>query len=158
MADRPDTPTLQKMSEVHERSQAVGEFLDWLLHAEGAQIMRWDSRTVYEPCPRRWRDQRTHEELQTTVDDLRELEAELAGVDPASLPERPLPPPPPHPVECSCGGTGQIGTKIEDWVSWEPGGIQKMLGRFFDIDVEQAETERAALLEWVRAENQVNAG
>lgn len=157
MSDRPDTPTLQKMSDVHERSQVVGEFLDWLLNSEHVHLMRWDSRVTHEKCTARWKERRSHEELQTAVDDLRELEAELAGVDPATLPERPLPPPPPHPTTCACGGSGVIETAIEDWVPWEPGGIQKMLGRFFGIDVEAAEQERSALLEWVREQNRADA-
>lgn len=140
------------MTDVHDRSQVVGEFLDWLLNSEQAVIMRWDSRAIHEPCTRRWKERRSHEELQTAVDDLRELGAELAGVDPATLPERPLPPPPPHPVECGCGGLGYTESRIEDWVPWEPGGIQKMLGRYFDIDVSKAEDERDALLRWVREE------
>lgn len=150
MTDRPETPTLEKMVEVQERSQIIGEFLDWLLNTQHVHLLRWDRTVLSRPCPRTYKERRTHEELQTTVDDLRELGAELAGVDPATLPERPLPPPPPHPTSCECLGTGHVETVMEDWVPWEPGGIQKMLGRFLDVDVDAAEAERLALLQWYR--------
>jgi hypothetical protein len=69
------------------------------------------------------------------------------------LAPRNVPPPPPHPDNCVCGGTGLIENRMEDWVPWGAG-IQPILARYFDIDLDAANDERNALLAWVREQNQ----
>ena len=34
-------PECNKMLEVQDQSQTIGEFLDWLLHDKGAEIAEW---------------------------------------------------------------------------------------------------------------------
>jgi hypothetical protein len=149
---RPATPMLEKLHGVSEDSQIIGGFLEWL-YGQGVQLMRWDTQvTDSKPCMYQVRDRRSHEETQTTVEDLRHLNAELAGVDPATLPERPFPPPPPHPDTCACNGTGTLETTMEDWVVWGSG-INPVLARYYDIDLDQCDRERKALLEWAREQN-----
>lgn len=38
---QPETPTLEKMKRVHDRSQAIGEFLSWLLNSQAYLLCRW---------------------------------------------------------------------------------------------------------------------
>jgi hypothetical protein len=36
-----ETPELERLSEVSERSNAIGQFLDWLREEKGYHVMRW---------------------------------------------------------------------------------------------------------------------
>lgn len=147
---RPATPTLEKMTAVHETSQAIGEFLDWLLNTRGVHLLRFDETVDRRVCGRRWPDNRDVE--RTTVQDLLRLDAELRGTDPETVPELPLPAPPTHPESCACHGTGYIETRMDDWI---PVGasIEKLLAEYYDIDLNTAADERDALLDWVRKQN-----
>ena len=42
-----DTPTLDKIAAVHEQSQAIGEFLRWLLAKETLTICRYTERAGF---------------------------------------------------------------------------------------------------------------
>lgn len=37
-----DYPEHKKLTAVHERSQAIGEFLDWCVSEKGYQLAEWD--------------------------------------------------------------------------------------------------------------------
>jgi hypothetical protein len=41
MSDIPKTPTLEKMQSIHQESQAIGEFLEWLPDI-GIKLCEWD--------------------------------------------------------------------------------------------------------------------
>ncbi len=139
----PKTPELDKMIAITDQSQIIGEFLDWLLHDQGVQFMRWDSGEQQRPCtfhhPSR---------AEKTKEDLRLLKVELGGGT--------FVPSEGHPVTCECGGTGEVSEYHEGWEDVrpkQPGGIQGWLADYFEIDLNRVEQERSKVLDHVRANN-----
>lgn len=65
-AKRPDnypaTPTLDRMSEIKEESQAIGEFLDWLLYTKRAAI--YQHFPTFDNGEPAWIDTRTGEKAE----------------------------------------------------------------------------------------------
>ena len=122
----PETPNLDKMGEVKETSQTVGEFLEWL-GEQGWQVAKYGPMTGEIPCP--------GEGFGGTC--------EGGTIKPGTHRER----------TCSeCEGTGWVTTTREGWSTYS-GGIEVMLGDYFGIDVKAAERERMAVLRWVREES-----
>lgn len=118
-----DTPMLDKMSAVQGDSQTIGEFLEWL----GTQSLQVGSygQVEYpdEPCP--------GYSLDACEDGVVKK-----GTHKAHLCRR-------------CNGTGRI--TITRSAEFRPiHSIEAILAKYFDIDLLQAEHERAAILASLR--------
>lgn len=144
-------PNLAKMHEVHTSSQQIGEFLDWLLHDRGVELMRWQTVVHEEPC--------THTKVSNAHEALigvARLNAEFHGEDPDLV----VVPTEWHPVHCKCEGTNVVTWEEEGWMRARPeqsgSPIQAWLADYFDIDLNELETERRAVLEALRAVNGAN--
>ena len=87
MSDYPPTPTLDKMREVKDQSQAIGEFLEWL----GSKGIFLGHHTLYE------------------------------------------------------------GRSQEQFVV-RPGSTEELLAEFFEIDLNEAEAEKRAILDHIRSQ------
>lgn len=142
----PPTPELDKIKAISDRSQAIGEFLDWLLNARQPRVSfgQW-SEELEVPC------QRQPPEAQRMSDDLLDLFSDLTG----KQVDRDLSRWTAHPRSCLCRGTGyvQVPRANEAFVPVHLR-IQGILAEYFQIDEDEAERERMAVLTWVRAENE----
>jgi hypothetical protein len=50
MSNYPETPELDKRSEVLDEGNKIGEFLDWLVHEKGITLAEWDERDRLMPA------------------------------------------------------------------------------------------------------------
>jgi hypothetical protein len=72
-----DYPEHDKMRAVKERSQSIGEFLEWLRHEKSIVLARWEKE---EPVPgETWED--TAEALVSATDNVTTLLAEFFKID-----------------------------------------------------------------------------
>lgn len=146
-AVKPDTPNLDKMVEVHEESNAIGAFIDWL-QDQGVTLMRWESVPHERPCTnfKPPQDRMVLEEIVA-------LEAEFRRGDPIDIPELG------HPSTCPCEGTGYIRWTEEGWErAMSHGGdtaIARLMAPYYEIDYDEMMDEREAVLAWVRRMNGV---
>lgn len=140
-------PTLDRVSAVQEESQAVGQFIEWL-RGQGVELMQWRETVEDERVCTLWVADHSRA---AAVDELRRLQAEIEGGDPAKV--KPVKRSDVHPDNCECKGTGWLTFYREGWVNFHSGGINALLYRYFEIDENQAEKERRALLDEVRARN-----
>jgi len=151
---KPDTPNLDKMIEVADESQSIGQFLDWLMNEQNVTLMRWTSIPHERVC-HDYHKPRYAEEARLTLEEIVALEAEFRGGDPHELPPDPSDQ---HPETCTCEGTGYIRWSEEGWEKFGSGGdtgIAKILAPYYDIDYDEMQRERDAVLAWVRAQNGV---
>lgn len=144
-AGYPPTPELDKMLAITDKSQVIGEFLEWLFSEHNVRFMRWNSEEEPTPCTHHPKSR--HEERKI---DVQRLKAELEGAAFDAPSEG-------HPVTCRCGGTGVITTYHEGWEDVRPsqsgGTIQAWLADYFEINLATIENERSAVLDWVRENN-----
>lgn len=139
--EMPRTPTLDRMKEVHEQSQAIGEFLEWLHIPEedggpGLFVARWDRQRECnsESLKGRW----SASSASGFVPDWRCAGGQIVDQAGEIL----------HECE-ACDGTGMVDLA-------EPRGmpagesIERLLARFYGIDLDAAERERMAVLAAVR--------
>ena len=142
--DYPAAPTLDRMKEVAPFSQKIGEFLEWLgergvtlctshEHTEDCHTMNMKPTEF-----RRWAKQRMKDDKMVWQRDRKPFELR----DVISLEEfrdgRFNSP------KCGCYD-GQYMASHDS--------IDKLLHAFFEIDANQAEQERRAVLDWVRKQN-----
>lgn len=117
-------PECDKMLAVHDQSQVIGEFLEWL-DTQGLHIMQW--RTFNEPktCTCIFNEGHTGERYNS-----RTHKWETCG---------------------KCNGTGLLEEtyEVQQWTHAR-GSINEILARFFDIDMTKVEQERRAMLEQIR--------
>lgn len=127
----PQTPTLDKMKSVHEKSQAIGEFLDLFLnHKKGIYLCSFRAAGNSGAPPYLWKKG-----------------VKLAKVDKAFTSSRP------PTWRDVWNGDAEHNPDFEAWADgYEPVGIsiEKLLAEYFKIDLNKAEEERCAILEYLR--------
>ena len=129
-----ETPELDRMSDVRDHSQAIGEFLEWL-RDQGVQMVRWETRRPESLCSG-----------DALFREFAELDAELRSAQ-SETPR----PSDVHPPKCKCKGTGIVyGTERDELVSVDRS-IERWLADYYDIDLDRVEAERRAILEELRA-------
>jgi hypothetical protein len=136
--EQPATPTLDRMREIHDQSQPIGEFLEWL-QWQHVHLMTWQEIEEEDVCSGQFshscyggktRERRVRDKNGTRTDDWE---------------------PDPRSFTCErCGGTGRVIRKRETWV---PDGrsIEQLLAAYFGIDLDAASRERQAVYEAVAA-------
>lgn len=136
-AGYPDTPTLDRMSEVVDDSQTIGEFLEWLGTEEGGNLFvaRWD-RTI--ECGHVGRNSGFDVTAQCREGRMIATDDNAMAVDGEDI------------GECTtCGGTGIVfRTEPRGYPNRET--IEQLLARFFGIDLTAKDREQSAVLAWVR--------
>lgn len=142
---QPPTPTLTRMGEVKDRSQAIGEFIEWLRTDDGGHLFigTWETQMeCRHRVPKRpGRDTLTSWGAECRLGRLIASDEHLTedeGTDLGDCPE--------------CHGSGLVDRRDpRERVHTES--IERLLARFFGIDLDEAERERMALLNWVRGQN-----
>lgn len=120
----PEYPESEKMHAVHEQSQQIGEFLDWL----GQQGMRVCELQTEVACE--WRSL------------VHELHCEQGQV---------MDPDGPLDEDCKqCHGTGMVELVTPQYHPTRLS-IEKLLAQFYEIDLDKIEAERRAMLDSLRA-------
>lgn len=139
----PPTPELDKMKEISDKSQIIGEFLDWFFFSENVIPFTYDWHEWEEKCSN-CKGLGTYKEGEPPPDDneLRQVHEMLHLVPPATLG-----------TQCTaCKGEGLKRRQREEEVEL-PVNINYWLEKFYDIDGAKAERERTKVLEYVRALN-----
>lgn len=135
----PDTPNLDKMVEVGDTSQVVGQFIDWLGTEKGGHLFigEWRHQTDCTHTTPKGRFSlteiaRCRDGIMVATED-HPTEEEGYELD-----------------ECpACHGTGFVDlTNPIAQVHNES--IERILSRFFGVDRDAAERERMAVLRWVQ--------
>ena len=141
----PATPECDKMSEVKDKSQVVGEFLEWL-QQEGVHLCRWrDDMTATERCYGLRRDGRHASPLALDDSNCEEgvVERKVEGRDGLKvMPGETCP---------RCNGEGHVEFPVTAQYVPEFMSIERVLAKFFEIDLDKVEQERRALLEHLRS-------
>lgn len=126
----PPTPELDKMHTVKEKSQAIGEFLEWL-NERGIHLCKWRDKGDNGQPRFVWKDG-----------------VKIAKKDKCPVSERE----PDHIDEWN--NDAKRNPEYESW----PGGyvadhtsIEKRLAEYFGIDLNKCEKERRAILEHIRS-------
>ena len=133
----PMYPEHEKLRAVSERSQAIGEFLDWLRTpkedgGKGVHLHTWEEWEEDDLCP---------------VLGCRDGKLNPGKLNPGRSYER----------DCQrCGGTGLVKVEREGWMPLRPG-VEKLLAEFFDINLAKLEDEKRAMLDNLRALNERGA-
>ena len=122
-------PEHEKMKKVVDRSQAIGEFLEWLRSTKRVHLHVWlDEQTEYEAdCPGEW---------SYTCEDGRAIS--VVGTNKG---------------ECEkCDGTGKVTVREPGWY---PIGTPttELLAEFYDIDLKKIDAEKDQMLADIRAAN-----
>ncbi len=134
MADKqkpyPPTPELNKMKAVHEKSQAIGEFLDIFLSERKMELCTYQTAGNNGKPKYRWKDGVTKSKLNVSVDREPRFE-DVFNQDAENNPE----------YESWAEGYVPVHARIE-----------KLLAEFFEIDLNKAEDERRAILAYIRGE------
>lgn len=125
-------PEHEKRSGILEKSQAIGEFLDWI-GEQGYRLQKWVVQDEDGPCPGTiW-----HE-----CDGGREMRVPVDGGEPYTTANR-----------CQkCNGTGTYIAHFEGEVGLQRS-IESVLAEFFGIDLKVIEQERRAMIESMREAN-----
>lgn len=135
MTDTVPMPECEKMRAVHDQSQAIGEFLDWLTgpaDEEGRGLVLAEYITDYtDVCRHDWHEPHSFGWAKYWSD------------------EETCP---------SCGST-DLDTRLDAKYRYDPpqlwaarvGGFNKLLAEYFKIDLDKVEAERSALLDALRA-------
>jgi hypothetical protein len=131
MIKQPLTPNLDKLSEVHERSDEIGDFVVEFLRSKGILLAEW--KEIREPCWRRTKTTRPlfYPDAGTTIEYTDD------------------------PFACDCEPTDGMDTPHthrEMVLVNRERVIQPLLAEYFGIDYPAIETERRALLDYVRAQ------
>lgn len=141
----PSTPTLDKMKEVRDLSQAVGEFIEWLGTDAGGHLFigEWEHQMEcrHREPKRPGGDTLMYygaECLMGRMIATDEHRTEDEGTDLGDCPR--------------CGGTGLVDRQ-NPRESVHTESIEHILARFFDIDQREADREQAAVLAWVREQS-----
>lgn len=131
-----EAPECERLHEVHEQSQAIGEFLDWYAQ-QGWQRMRWATFTDDTPC---------EYEVRKKVTETKWVRVECDG---GKLTRR-------HSYEdiwqedCPrCGGTGLVPVERQDW-AMDNRSLNTILAEYFNIDLAKVDRERKAILDMIR--------
>lgn len=154
-----DYPEHDKMSEVSEQTQAIGEFLEWLT-SEGVQLMIWredmtDTRPTDPECPHKRRD---CEGCDHHRDDCAPTEGDEAGFRSYMFghckhwhdPEREAEGNAEQGHCCRCGkGRFYEVTGLKSWVH-ERRSINELLAGWAGIDLEKIEDEKRQMLARLR--------
>lgn len=117
-------PEHAKMREVADKSQAIGDFLDWVAQHRNGQLVAYEPRDLEITCP----DIRC---------DRGKLSATFRGAD----------------RDCPrCGGSGVVVEPILDHYPLRnsDNDLRKLLAEFFGIDQDKLEAEKQAMLEALR--------
>lgn len=122
-----ETPELDKMHEVREQSQPIGEFIDWLA-GQGVQLVRW-APVVKERWPWKSRYDANGEKARVFL---------IADHGPDDGVHGP-------PEEYA----DEADIEAFPWHE----STERMLARFFEIDLNAVEEERRALLDELRELN-----
>jgi len=134
----PATPELNKLKAVHERSQACGEFLEWLNQEKKVVLAQFHRHT--DGCY----------DMGLTPEQFRK---EYAGKTKAGLFTA---------TKSLCNdnelrngrfSAPQCGLRQDELVTANYG-VQKLLAEFFEIDMNKVEAERRAVLDYVREQNE----
>lgn len=128
------TPMLEKMHEVHDKSQAIGEFLDLFLREKGISLCTFREAGHNGEPPRRWKKG-----------------VKKARLDGASTRDRS-----PRPAD-ELNLDAEANPDYEEWPDqYMPihESVEKMLAEYFEIDLKQVEKERRALLDELRCPDQ----
>jgi hypothetical protein len=130
--DYPPTPTLDKMKSVHDKSQSIGEFIDWLRSTSREVCVLRQEGNNGEPCYR-WKD----------------------GVTVSTLTRKPIEGTRPTRLDFM-NDDAEYNPSFCEWQEgYYPEGksIEKLLAEYFEIDITAAENERVAVLEHVRSKH-----
>lgn len=122
-------PEHEKLKKVSERSQAIGEFLDWLGSEKGARPMHYVDEPYDEVCTGNLfygcaEGKHVTMEGRTTSRDC-----------------------------LVCGGTGKVTVRNVGWREL-PGSTTDLLAEFFEIDQKKIEAEKRQMLDEIRALNE----
>lgn len=124
----PEYPEHEKMRAVMDDSRTIGAFLEWLQYS-GYTICVWEDET---PC--RWQDWSLSRDIYcnggTVYEDGEPTEETCS----------------------SCNGTG-IVSRLEPCLAPAGLGIEKMLAKYFGIDLDKINIEKDAILASIREAN-----
>ncbi len=157
----PKTPELDKLLKVHDQSQHIGEFLEWLFNTKGLTPGRWPrpNECTGCGCDRKVHNQ-THVEVSEAYESLirgLDLSPEVKDVIRKRLLERGTADAISAWVGAGCNvcGTSRCNQyqHDEEHLIPEPQRIETFLAEYFSIDEKKAEAERRALLDDVRSQN-----
>jgi hypothetical protein len=130
----PPTPQLDQVSTLKDRSEQIGQFVAEYLPQQGIVLGRWV--WVRYPCPFEWtrkNGELIHAGILVSEENLVQIEA----------------------FDCPCPPTGGAPGPHERFelhpIIVSDRWVNDTLARFFGLDPDVMETERRALLEWVRA-------
>lgn len=142
---QPPTPTLDRMKDIHDRSQTVGEFIEWLGSDDGGHLFigEWEHKMeCRHRVPKRpGSDAILYPGAECRFGRLIATDEHLTedeGTDLGACPR--------------CDGTGLVD-RVEPRERVHGESIERILARFFGIDLREAERERMALLDWVREQS-----
>jgi hypothetical protein len=124
-------------------SQAIGEFLDWLLNERSPRVSfgQW-AEEIEVPC------QRQPPEAQRMGDDLLDMFSDLTG-KPVTHSNAVA-----HRRQCVCKGTGYVKVpRVSEAFVPIHVRIQGILAEYYKINEDEAERERMAVLDYVRVMN-----
>jgi hypothetical protein len=122
-----DYPEHDKMLRIADKSQAIGDFIEWLSTEKHVQLMTWVDMDEEVPCS-------------GTI--FREC---IDGFASDSLDDQKA-----TSVPCQhCHGKGTMNQHFEGWLP-QPATIQSLLAQHFDIDEKAIEREKRAMLERMR--------
>lgn len=132
-------PEHEKLKEISDTSQSIGEFVDWL-NDRGVQLMKYETYTEPEDCVGCQATGRIRVVVPYVID---EDNPGMVG----SGPRRTMQTCP------DCDGTGKDPNETWTTSEWGPvrGSIQELLAEFFEIDLNKIETEKRAMLESIRS-------
>lgn len=142
------TPELDKMHKVHEESQPIGAFLEWL-SGQGIVLCKWATPQSSRQCTGVTRDLFDRDNCEgkgvalrtvTVIDlnnprDERERRTLIEAGD-----------------ECTaCDGTGRVEYDEAEQFMPDYMSIEKRLAEYFEIDLDKVEQERRGVLEEIRS-------
>lgn len=122
-----DYPEHDKLSKIKDRSQAIGEFLEWL-SGQGVNLMRWQTFTEPKDCGCAMNLRHRGEQLSLTSNTW---------------------------VTCEkCGGSGYSDEvrEMEAWGHANVGTTSQLLAAYFEIDQARLDTEKQAMLDSIQAD------
>lgn len=123
-------PEHAKLAAIADKSQVVGEFVEWL-GSLGVHLREWKETDLPEEC--------SGEISYECLDGIR-------GPLPGSFF------PAGHHGKCrTCGGKGEVIVHHEGWVPAKPG--MDLLSEFFEIDRDKIEAEKRAMLAKLQERN-----
>ena len=121
----PEYPEHEKLMKIADKSQVIGEFLEWLSFEKGAVLHHWVEDDFEETCGGTM--------FHGCIDGKRAYEDELVASG----------------IDCmECGGTGKVTKRFAGWM--DVGRTQDLLAEFFEIDQNKIEQEKRAMLEVMR--------